>query len=126
MPEIIAQEESRLGFTSGAKYDDGKLPMDLLPPEALRQVAAILAYGATKYETWNWRKGMKWSRLIAATFRHLVTFMDGEDADPESGLPHLAHACCNLCFLLQYVKEHPEFDDRYVRPASGSSASDAV
>lgn len=36
----------------------------------------------------------------------------GEDIDPESGQPHLAHAMCNLRMLTLYTKNFPEGDDR--------------
>ena len=31
--------------------------------------------------------------------RHLIAWRKGELIDPESKLPHLAHAGCNLIFL---------------------------
>lgn len=52
-----------------------------------------LNYGATKYEAWNWEKGISRKRLYAAVCRHFKAIYDhGLDAtDKESGLPHLAH-----------------------------------
>lgn len=60
----------------------------------------------------NWRKGIKLSRLIAALMRHLFAFARGEDSDPETGLPHLAHAGCCLMFLAALHKQRPDLDDR--------------
>ena len=56
---------------------------------------------------------MQWSRVIDATLRHIHKFNKGEDNDVDSGLSHLAHARCNLAFLLDYTQNHPELDDRY-------------
>ena len=95
------------------KFDDEKLPLNLLSSEALRQTAAVLKFGANKYAEHNWRKGFKWSRPLAAAMRHLHDFNDGQDKDPESNLSHLAHAMCCIMFLLEFEKTHPELDDRY-------------
>ncbi len=95
------------------KHDDGRPPLGWLPRTAVVQVSQVLAYGARKYSRHQWRKGMEWQRLIDASLRHIYAFSDGEDIDPESGLPHLAHAACCLSFLMEYTTTHPEFDDRY-------------
>lgn len=95
------------------KADSAKPRMDLLPFEALEEIAKVLAFGAEKYEAHNWRKGMKWSRVIAALLRHVSAFVKGEDRDPESGLSHLAHAGCCILFLLSYSLTSSGTDDRY-------------
>lgn len=97
------------------KYDTAKTPLSLIPKEALDQIAGVLDYGKRKYAAHNWRKGMEWSRLIDATLRHLTAFNSGEDTDPESNLPHLAHAACNLCFLITYYDKQLGIDDRYTK-----------
>jgi len=95
------------------KFDDDKLPVNLLSSEALLQTAAVLKFGADKYSEHNWRQGFAWSRPLAAAMRHIMAFNDGEDKDPESGLSHLAHAMCCIMFLLEFEKTHRELDDRY-------------
>ena len=97
----------------GVKHDEGKAPMHLLDPYALEQLARVLDHGQHKYAAWNWKKGFPYSRLIAATLRHVFAFMRGEDLDPESGLPHAAHAMCCLMFLLWMTKERTDLDDRW-------------
>lgn len=98
---------------SALKFDDNKLPVNLLSTEALLQTAAVLKFGADKYAEHNWRAGFAWSRPLAAAMRHIMAFNDGEDKDPESGLSHLAHAMCCIMFLLEFEKTHRELDDRY-------------
>jgi Domain of unknown function (DUF5664) len=95
------------------KFDQNKLPLNLLSTEAMNQTAAVLAFGAQKYAEHNWRKGFAWSRPLAAAMRHLTAFNDGEDKDPESGLSHLAHCLCCIMFLLEFEKTHPHLDDRF-------------
>jgi hypothetical protein len=95
------------------KFDQNKLPLNLLSTEAMNQTAAVLAFGAEKYAAHNWRAGFAWSRPLAAAMRHITAFNDGEDRDPESGLSHLAHAACCIMFLLEFEKTHQHLDDRY-------------
>ena len=102
--------------TEGLKFDKGKPPISWISRRANEQEAFVLAFGAEKYERWNWSKGMSWSRLLDAALRHLLAYADGENTDAESGLSHLAHARCDIGMLLDYEVEHPELDDR--RPRS--------
>ena len=97
----------------GAKFDEEKIPLELIPSAALWEMGMVLKYGQKKYGRHNWRKGMAWSRLIGAAMRHLQAFNDGQDRDDESRLSHLGHAMCCLAFLMEYADSHPELDDRY-------------
>lgn len=97
----------------GIKDDAGKPPLGLIPRSAQLREARILAYGEAKYGRHNWRKGMRWSRLGDAAMRHLLAWMDGEDIDPESGEPHLAHLRCCTGFLIEYAEHGLGTDDRY-------------
>lgn len=98
---------------SGKKFDSGKPMVSLIPTRPLLDVARVLTYGAQKYDPYNWAKGIKWSRLMDAKLRHTLAFNAGEDLDPESGLPHLAHSICSDLFLLEFMHTHRELDDRY-------------
>jgi len=99
--------------TGGVKFDSGKIPLELLSPIALVKISEALAFGARKYDENNWRKGMKWTRVAGAAFRHLLAWLGGEDKDPESGLSHLSHLGCCVMFLLEYETTKPELDDRW-------------
>lgn len=101
---------------SEGRKDDGEKPRwDLLPFDALDEVAIVLKYGAKKYEARNWEKGMAWGRLLAAAFRHLSAWALGRGVDEESGLPHLSHAACCVLMLLALEKRNVGTDDREVR-----------
>lgn len=93
------------------KFDQGKLPLDLVDPEFVEGVAAVLQFGAQKYAAHNWRKGMDWSRLMAATQRHLAEFAKGFEYDLESGESHLMHAACCLMFLHHMHRYRPDLND---------------
>lgn len=102
-----------MGQTTGFKNDSEKPRMDLLDGYALTETAKVLTHGAKKYDDFNWRKGLKYRRLLAATLRHLFAFQQGEDLDEETGLSHLAHALCEIMFLLWMTKFRPDQDDRW-------------
>lgn len=100
----------------GVKHDLGKTPLDLLPMGALFEVGEILKFGAAKYAAYNWAKGMSYSRLIAASLRHIFAFNQGQDLDPETNRSHIAHALCCLLFLMEYEhrkEQFKQFDDRF-------------
>lgn len=97
----------------GKKFDDGKLRVDLLPSEALFEVAKVLTFGAGKYGEHNWRQGIEWSRVYAAAQRHMMKWNAGQTYDDETGINHLAHACANLLFLLTYSGTNQDLDDRF-------------
>lgn len=102
--------------TGGLKFDTNKAPCDLLSSHSLIGTAQVLGYGASKYAPHNWRKGIVYSRIISAVFRHLLAFMRGEDNDPESGLPHIDHVACNVMFLQEFCRTRKDLDDRFISP----------
>jgi Domain of unknown function (DUF5664) len=100
----IADAIGNVDAANGRKFDNGK--DDLLGvcyhPKALGKIAAVLDYGAKKYDRENWRKVPDLEpRYLKACLRHIFARVRGEKIDPESGLPHLAHAACSILFLLE-------------------------
>jgi hypothetical protein len=76
---------------------DGKEPLEYVVYEMLPLDARVHKHGADKYGVRNWRK----QPILASTYegamlRHFIAWARGEDLDPDSGMPHLAHlrACC--------------------------------
>lgn len=97
---------------SGIKYDEGKLRYDLIPPEAMEALAHIYTMGAVKYGANNWEHGMSWSRIIGALFRHLYSWIKGDEIDKESGKSHLWHVLWNVVALVTYEARGIGTDDR--------------
>lgn len=98
------------------RHDEGKTNWSLMPFEALEEINKVLEFGANKYSANNWQEGtgFKYSRVLNSLLRHTFAFMRGEDKDPESGLSHMAHAGCNVLFILYYLKNKARYanDDR--------------
>lgn len=85
----------------GMKHDQDKPRYDLIPPEAMNELAKVLAYGAGKYSPDNWMRVKNGEqRYYAAMQRHVEAWRSGEHTDPESGLTHLSHAMACLSFLI--------------------------
>lgn len=87
--------------------------MSLIPFVALRAIGDVYAYGERKYASWNWAKGMAWSRVSDAMLRHYERFSMGEKRDEESGLLHTAHMAWNAITLLTYELLDLGEDDRW-------------
>lgn len=100
--------------TEGRKDDQAKVRWDLLPGDALNEIAKVLTFGANKYGDRNWEKGMAWHRPFGALMRHMWDWWRGAPPDKETGLSHLAHAGCCLLFLLSYELRKTGKDDRHL------------
>jgi hypothetical protein len=98
---------------SGTKFDNNKIPLELIPSEALFEIGKVLDAGRKKYGTANWAKGIEISRLLGASMRHIMQFNAGEDMDEETGTLHVANAACNLLFAIWMMKNRPDMDDRW-------------
>ena len=95
------------------KADAGKLRPSLLPQPALQAVLSVLEAGASVYGDWGWHAGISYTRLLDAAERHLAALRLGEtrsDHEMRSGAYgfHVAHAICELLFLLEFQLEGRE------------------
>jgi hypothetical protein len=89
----------------GAKDDGGKLPVELVPVEAIEAMAEVLAFGREKYTEDGWKSvPQAFRRYMAANLRHAYAILRGEVIDPESGLPHVYHMHCNTGFMCYFHK----------------------
>ncbi len=108
LPEISPPDP----WPEGRKDDAKKPRHDLIPPELPDAVAHVLTFGADKYGSRNWEKGMRWGRPFAALMRHMWAWWRDEKVDPESGMSHLWHAGCCIAFLIAYEARGLGHDDR--------------
>lgn len=92
-----------------AKQDDGKPQLTLVPTGIITAVEKVRAYGNAKYHSPDNWKQVESQRFWDATVRHIVAAWDDYTAiDPESGLPHIYHAMCNLAFLAERMEKKDE------------------
>lgn len=105
-------------MSTGTKHDLSKPDMSLISPLALTYLAQVLTFGAQKYTPNNWRYGIDQTRLVAAALRHITAFNSGVDNDPETGLPHMAHAMCCCMFSIELSVSAQNKDSRYLYPES--------
>lgn len=108
MQDAEVRHTSETGGQKGVKL----ARYDLLPPDALEAVARVYGYGASKYDDGNWLRGYPWGWSFGALMRHLWAFWRGEETDPESGHPHLAHAAFHVLALLTFSARGLGTDDR--------------
>jgi hypothetical protein len=90
-----------------------KVPMHLWPHTATVWGAMGMLDGATKYGRSNWRAtGVRASIYNDAILRHLAAWFEGEDIDPDSGLPHLAHLLASAAIIVDAIAAGKFRDDR--------------
>ncbi len=104
---------------TGNRNNEGKPKISLIfdAPLALSSLAAVLEHGAKKYGRGNWLQGLVYTEIVDSLARHTLLFMNGEELDEESGLPHVSHMMANTLFLAQLHLSNSGTDDR---PASES------
>jgi hypothetical protein len=88
------------------KDDSDKVRFDLLPWNAVEEIAKVLSYGAKKYSDNGWKRVPNFrARYLAAMLRHVVAYgksrVLGDVLDNETSLHHLAHAACCAMFLIE-------------------------
>jgi dATP/dGTP diphosphohydrolase len=90
-----------------------KVPLHLWPATATALGSLGLLEGALKYGRSNWRAvGVRASIYYDACSRHLNKWFEGEELDPDSGLPHLAHALACLAIIVDAKAADMLNDDR--------------
>lgn len=97
----------------GMRFNSNKAELHQVPTSVINGIAKVLMYGAQKYEKGNFRRGMKWTTPYDCLTRHMMLWLDGEELDEESGLPHLYHAAANIAMLIEFAETCPELDDRF-------------
>lgn len=116
----IPADDKILAETGGLKptnpkdlIGSNKLPLHLWPNTATALGALALLDGALKYGRSNFRHiGVRASIYYDAFNRHTKAWFEGEDNDPESGLPHLAHALACVAILVDAQAAGKLNDDR--------------
>ena len=126
---ILAGEEVRVTSETGGQKGSKLAQLGAVDPAALLELAKVAGFGGEKYERYNYLRGFDWSLSYDAMMRHAMAFWSGEDIDPESGLPHMAHCSWHALALISFASRGIGTDDRastYLRnlprPAPHSSS----
>ncbi len=89
-----------------------KVSFASLPMNVISEVAVGMTEGAMKYGAYNFRETpIKYSTYFDSTLRHLLTWWEGQDMDPDSGLNHITKAITSLIVLRDGMM-HDGKDDR--------------
>lgn len=105
--------ETRVTSVTGGAKGTKDARFDLIPGYPLTLLAKLYGFGAQKYAAHNWRHGYDWSKSYAAAQRHMTQFWEGEDIDEETNTPHVICAAFHMFVLAQYIKDFPDYDDRF-------------
>ncbi len=95
-----------------------KAPMSTVSAPVLAEIGVGMLEGASKYGRHNYRiVGVRSSVYYDATMRHLMSWWEGEDIDPESGMSHITKAITSLVVLRDAQIQGTVTDDRAPRSA---------
>ena len=95
-----------------------KAPMSTVSAAVLMEVGVAMLEGASKYGRHNYRAaGVRASVYYDALMRHAMTWWEGEDLDPDSGMSHITKAIATLVVLRDAMIQDKFTDDRPPRSA---------
>lgn len=95
-----------------------KLPLHLIPMMTQAYLAIGHFNGLGKYGRDNWRaSGVRASVYVSAALRHINSWNEGEELDPDDGVPHLMGAITSLSILIDAQYTQTLTDDRKYRGA---------
>ena len=90
-----------------------KAPMSTVSAPVMAEVGVAMLEGACKYGRHNYRAvGVRASVYYDATMRHLMSWWEGEDTDPDSGMNHVTKAITSLVVLRDAMIRDMVTDDR--------------
>lgn len=90
-----------------------KAPLSVIPTPALHLLGLAMMEGALKYGRHNYREaGIRYSVYYDAMMRHMNAWWEGEDIDPDSGLPHPVKAMACMAILTDAIVMGNGNDDR--------------
>lgn len=91
----------------------GKVPFSTVPAQVIALAGLALLEGARKYGRHNYRAiGVRASVYYDATMRHLTSWWEGQDIDPDSDLSHVDKAISSLIVLRDAMLNNKWEDDR--------------
>ena len=104
---IRTSEDYPVQSPTGARRgtDLGNVAYTLLPYEAIRRYAEVMAEGRDKYGEYNWEKGFAIRPLLEHAIEHIFKYLDGD-----RGEDHLGHALWNIGAAVTSEVRWPELN----------------
>src|SRR6185295_6841615 len=100
-----AAQEEAAKEGKAMRFNKGKPEWSLVDFQAFIPMVRVLEFGAQKYARDNWKNGLDMDQILDSMLRHIFAIIDGQDIDPESGLPHIGHIQCNTMFYAHFRKK---------------------
>lgn len=90
-----------------------KAPMSTVPANVLAEIGVAMLEGSVKYGRHNYRvAGVRSSVYYDGLMRHMMSWWEGEDIDPDSGMNHITKALSCLVVLRDAQMQEMCTDDR--------------
>lgn len=97
-----------------------KVPASTVSAPVVAELGVAMLEGALKYGRHNYRViGVRASVYYDATRRHIDSWWEGEDTDPDSKLSHITKAIASLVVLRDAMIQDKMIDDRPPRSPDG-------
>ncbi len=98
------------------EFATNKLPLHLWPASATMMGCIGLLNGALKYGRSNFRvDGILASEYVDACRRHLDAWFEGEEKDPDDGVPHLSAVLATVAIIVEAIAAGTFIDDRQIK-----------
>lgn len=106
--------KAKLGINPKQLLGNNKIPSSTVSQLVMMEVGVAMLEGALKYGRHNYRanEGIVASVYYDATCRHLDTWYEGEDDDPDTRISHLSKAIASITVLRDAMLLGTFIDDR--------------
>ena len=102
------------------EYGVAKVPLGVVPGTAKVFLAMGMGHGAKKYGPYNWRvAGVQGLLYLEACQRHLEALIDGQDFDPDTGIPHAAFVMATIAVYADAWVNNKLIDNRPLAGKTG-------
>lgn len=107
-PPAIIKEPNPKDIVGSLKWSLSVVPMTVIIETALAMLEGALKYGRHNYRG----APVKASIYYDAAHRHIISWWEGEDTDPDSELSHITKAIASLVVLRDAMIQETWIDDR--------------
>lgn len=103
--------------TGSLRKNNGKPEITQLDPRFIRDLAALITKCSQKYKKFNWALGQEYLTPCDSLMRHMLSYLESEDIDPETGYHHALHMAANAMIIyrshLRNLEDDVNLDNRF-------------